>query len=176
MRHDALVAGAELILAVKHLATNGLVRVATAGAVRCVPNLHNVVPGRVDLGIDIRDSDDARIRQVVELVKDTAASIAEANGVAIVVREGLFVAATPIDPTLRSDVEEAALPLGSVMRLPSGASHDAQIMSSIAPVAMLFVPSRHGLSHNPAEWTSPEELILGATCLADIVLRVDRRP
>jgi N-carbamoyl-L-amino-acid hydrolase len=175
MRHDALVAGAEIILAVKQLATSGLVRVATAGVVRCIPNLHNVVPGRVDLGIDIRDSDDAKIREVVEVVKDKVASIAEANGVAIVVREGLFVSATPIDPALRGDVEEAATPLGSAMRLPSGASHDAQIMSRIGPVAMLFVPSGRGLSHSPAEWTSPEELILGATCLADIVARVDRR-
>ena len=186
MRHDALAAGAEIILAVERLASG--VRVATAGAVNCTPNLHNVVPGRVVLGIDIRDGDDACIRHSLQVLSCEVATIASRRGVEIVVREGLFTAATPTDPVVKAVLAAAAAGRAAraglaghadaidwVLELPSGAAHDAQIMSAIAPVAMLFVPSRRGLSHTPEEWTSPEELILGAACLADAVALLDLR-
>lgn len=174
LRHDALAAAAEVVLAVERLATT--VRVATTGAVTCTPNLHNVVPGRVVLGIDIRDGDDSRIGDACALLRGEAAAIAESRGVAIAVHEGLFVGATPTDPMVHAVLAEAAAGrTDRVMFLPSGAAHDAQIMSAIAPIAMLFVPSRRGLSHTPEEWTSPDELVLGAACLADTVSLLDAR-
>jgi N-carbamoyl-L-amino-acid hydrolase len=90
--------------------------------------------------------------------------------------EGQRVTAMPCDPALVDDVEQAAaeLSLPSV-RLPSGAGHDAQVIATMAPIAMIFVPSRGGVSHNPAEHTEPEALVAGAEVLLHSLLRTDRR-
>jgi N-carbamoyl-L-amino-acid hydrolase len=82
----------------------------------------------------------------------------------------------PCDPALVDDVERAAaeraLPF---VRLPSGAGHDAQVIATMAPIAMIFVPSRGGVSHNPAEHTEPEALVAGAEVLLRSLLLADRR-
>ena len=70
-------------------------------------------------------------------------------------------------------VESAAAARGlSVMRLPSGAGHDAQMLARLCPTAMVFTPSVRGISHNPAEFTSPDDLVEGCQVLADVMLQL----
>jgi N-carbamoyl-L-amino-acid hydrolase len=175
VRHDALLAAAHLVVAVNDLACSGHVRVATAGRIACLPNLHNVVAGKVSVGIDIRDSDDDRLRGAVEELENRVAAIAAAQAVTITLHRGGVHPSVRCDDALvalLADVARRCAP-ERVLRMPSGASHDAQVMAAIAPVAMLFVPSVGGLSHNGDERTAPEDLIAGAQALADTLASLD---
>ena len=176
LRHDAMTAAAEVVLAVERLAIDGRVRVATAGHLRVTPNVRNVVAGEAVLGLDLRDVDDARIAAAVAELRRQAAEIAARRRVEIEVVDGQGVIAMPCDPGLVADVDGAARGLGlPTMRLPSGAGHDAQVVARVAPMAMIFVPSEGGISHNPAEHTEPDALVAGADVLLQALLRADER-
>jgi hydantoinase/carbamoylase family amidase len=175
-RSDALLAAAHVVLAVREMAGPGGVRVATAGLIECKPNLHNVIAGSVTVGVDLRDENDARILATADRLETTLLSMATDQGVTISVNRGPLTPAVPSDRTLVSALEEVAHRHASrVMQLPSGASHDAQIMANLAPVAMLFVPSHDGLSHNANEYTAPADLLAGAAALVDAVQTLDQR-
>jgi N-carbamoyl-L-amino-acid hydrolase len=174
-RRDALVAAADLVLAVRGLAEDGIVRVATTGSIACLPNLVNVVPGSVRLGIEIRDSNDGQLRAAVKELRRATAAIGTDLGVDITMHE-TSLPATPLDPTLQVLLEQVARRhTARVERLTSGAGHDAQMMSAIAPTAMLFVPSQGGISHAPGESTADDDLIAGAACLAEFLEVLDAR-
>jgi N-carbamoyl-L-amino-acid hydrolase len=175
-RSDALLAAAHVVLAVRDLAGPGGVRVATAGLIDCQPNLHNVIAGMVTVGVDLRDESDARILATADQLEKTLTGVAAAQGVTISVRRGPLTSAVPSDKTLVSTLDEVARRHADrVVHLPSGASHDAQIMATMAPIAMLFVPSQDGLSHNPKEYTAPADLLAGAAALTDAVQTLDQR-
>lgn len=176
LRQDAMTAAAEVVLAVERLALDGHVRVATSGHLKVSPNVRNVVAGSVGLGLDLRDVDNSRIDAAIARLRTVVAEIAERRAVDISVVEGQSVTAMPCDPAIVDEVEQAAatLSLPSV-RLPSGAGHDAQVIARMAPIGMIFVPSRGGVSHNPAEHTEPEALVAGAEVLLQSLLAADRR-
>lgn len=169
MRQDALVAAAELVTYVPSLD----VRVATVGQIAAKPNARNVIPGEVTLGVDIRDASDARVRAAVARLTEKAAAL---PGVTVTVREGMFVPAVPTAPELTAVLADVTARRGLRTRwLPSGAGHDAQIMAALAPVAMLFVPSRGGVSHSPHEYSDPADLDTGLAVLRDAIVEIDRR-
>ncbi|CAN5560570.1 Zn-dependent hydrolase [soil metagenome] len=176
LRQDAMSAAAEVILAVEQLALDGLVRVATCGHIKASPNVRNVVAGHVALGLDIRDVDNERIDAAVAVLRERVVPIAERRSVQIELIDGQGVTAMPCDDGLVGDVTRAAelLSLPS-MRMPSGAGHDAQVVARGAPIAMVFVPRRNGLSHNPDEYTEPAALISGANVLLQALLAADER-
>jgi N-carbamoyl-L-amino-acid hydrolase len=175
-RSDALLAAAHVIVAVHDLASAGQTRVATAGLIECHPNLHNVVAGTVRVGVDIRDESDAQVLACADQLERRATAIAATCGVSVSCRRGPLTGAVPSDPRLTAVLDDVARRhADQVLHLPSGASHDAQILAAIAPVAMLFVPSKDGLSHNAKEWTEPAELLAGAAALADTVAALDKR-
>jgi len=176
LRSDAMSAAAEVVLAVERLATDGLVRVATAGHLRLTPNVRNVVAGEAVLGLDLRDVDNARIDAAIEVLRDQVAAIAVRRGLEIEVVEGQSVTAMPCDPALIADIAAAASALSlPTMAMPSGAGHDAQVIATMAPIGMIFVPSRDGISHNPAEHTDPEALVAGADVLLQALVAADDR-
>jgi allantoate deiminase len=149
LRRDALTAAAEWILTVENFGrgTHGLV--ATVGEIAVEPGAGNVIPGRVTLSLDVRHADDGIRDAARERLLTGAVAIARRRGVeasASVVQE---TAAVVCDPALTDALAAAAG--GDVPRLPSGAGHDAAVMSYLAPVAMLFVRCKGGISHNPAE-------------------------
>jgi allantoate deiminase len=149
LRRDALTAAAEWILTVENFGrgTHGLV--ATVGETAVEPGAGNVIPGRVTLSLDVRHADDGIREAARERLLRGAEAIARRRGVeasASVVQE---TAAVVCDPALTDALAAAAG--GDVPRLPSGAGHDAAVMSHLAPVAMLFVRCKGGISHNPAE-------------------------
>jgi N-carbamoyl-L-amino-acid hydrolase len=173
-RQDAAVAAADLVLAVRRLATDGSVRVATTGLVRVVPGVRNVVPGEALLGVDLRDLDDDRVNHTLDLLDEAAGAVAAARDVTVDVHRGPAVPAARTDPRLAGCVVAAADRLDLIwLELPSGAGHDAQVMADLGPIGMIFVPSVNGISHSPREHTDPDDLVAGADVLLHALLGAD---
>jgi len=176
-RRDALVSAAELVLAVNRVATALPGRqVATVGRIRADPGAPNVIPGKVVLSLEVRDLASDKIQQVYEAIQAEAERIAKARQTSIAFTE-LQVASdpAPTDERMRRIIAAAATSLGLTHKLmPSGAGHDAQDMTHIAPTGMIFVPSVGGVSHSPKEHTSPEDMANGANVLLRTVLAIDR--
>ncbi|MEZ5407296.1 MAG: M20 family metallo-hydrolase [Acidimicrobiales bacterium] len=177
LRRDALVAAARAILAVEAVAGPGqMVRVATTGTVEVWPDVRNVVPGRARLGVDLRDLDDTALDRAVAHLREVLAGIAAATGTDITVTVDGIQPPAPADEGLMAVLEESAGERGLAhTRLASGAGHDAQVMAALGPMAMLFVPSRHGVSHSPREHTDAAHLVAGAEVLALALARLDQR-
>jgi allantoate deiminase len=152
LRRDALPAAAELVLEVERLAraVDGLR--GTVGTIEARPGASNVVPGAASLSLDARHADDAvRDRAVIELLR-RASSIAARRGLNFRVVEAEHHRAVPADPRLTALLDAAVSGAGvEPRRLVSGAGHDAAVMASVAPMAMLFLRSPGGISHHPDE-------------------------
>jgi len=155
-RRDALCAAAEFVLAVEGTALGEEGAVATVGEISARPGASNVIPGEVDLSLDVRHPDDATREGVVAELRRRAEGIAQARRVEPRWREGRGGRAMPADPGLTGLLSRAAEGVvgEAVPRLPSGAGHDAAQVAEVAPFAMLFVRCRGGVSHSPAESVS----------------------
>ena len=178
MRKDALVAAAQLIEYVEKICRKfssmekGRV-VGTVGAMKIEPGVINAVPGRAELSIDIRSTSAPAKDKVARLVKQRGAAIARDRGIAIVVLNIRAEEPVPLDKRLlritRQLCDEKAI---DYEIMPSGAGHDAMQMAKITPAGMIFIPSRQGISHNPLEWTDPDDIALGAQLLMETMIRV----
>jgi allantoate deiminase len=158
-RRDALAAAAEFVLAVESEARERRGLVATVGQLEVQPGAVNVIPGQVDLSLDVRHADDATRAGAAEQILERANGIANRRklGVAVeLVSENVAVRCAPRLVTLLS---QAVRDLGhEIVQLPSGAGHDAVPMSTLTDVAMLFVRCKGGVSHNPAESVTAEDV------------------
>ncbi len=172
MRRDAGLVAAEIAVFARRLAREiGGDQVATVGSLRLSPDLVNVVPERAELTVDLRHTDDLRLREAERRLSAFAAEAAAREGVEIAFRQLARFAPVAFDPAMVARVEATARRLGrSVRRMPSGAGHDAQIMARVCPTAMIFVPSVGGISHNVEEYTAPEDLAAGAEVLLELLL------
>lgn len=170
-RRDALVAAAEIILQVKRIAADrDVCATATTGYVEAAPNVTNAVPGHVRLSAELRDVDPDRLDAAEAALSKECARVAAATGCAVEARVSMRSRPVATAPELRWVIREAAESLGlSHITLPSGAGHDAQIVADLAPIGMIFVPSKRGLSHAPAEDTAPADLVQGANVLLHAV-------
>jgi allantoate deiminase len=152
LRRDALAGAAESVLSIEAIAnaTPGLV--ATVGQIAVEPGASNVIPARATLDYDLRHADDSvRVAAVVS-IDGEARAIAARRGLTLTHMPLTTVAATPCDPILQERLAAVVAGLGlAVLRLSSGAGHDAMSLAAITPAAMLFVRCRGGISHNPAE-------------------------
>jgi len=176
MRHDALVAAARLVLAVQEIATSEPGRqVGTVGRLDVTPNAPNVIPGVVRHTIELRDLSQEKISRLAGRISDRAAVIARESGVTIAISPTSRHAAAMADPVIQQTIERAAdrLKLAHV-RLPSGAGHDAQMMATLGPMGMIFVPSVGGVSHSPREFTRWEDCASGALVLLGTILTMDQ--
>jgi len=181
LRHDALVAAANTVAAVRRIAEQLAAEgpnhfVATVGILSVEPGASNVVPARCRLVIDARSTNSALTRRFVEAVERDSATYAAA---AHVERTSLVTLsdAPPIacDPVLREALRRGAQELGlGETDLASGAGHDAAFMSRICPSAMIFVPCRNGKSHAPEEWADREAIARGAAVVLQAVKTLDR--
>ncbi len=138
----------------------------TIGRVTVRPNTSNSVGDRVEFAIDLRHPDAVILAGRGDAIEDTVkAAVGSALGVAV--RETFRAMPTEFPPLVVDAVEDAARAEGlPAMRMSSGAFHDAQFVAPICPAGMLFVPCRGGISHNPAEYASPEALAAGTRVLA----------
>lgn len=172
LRHDAAHVAGRIITFVRDLADQlGPPQVATVGSLALEPNLVNVVAGSATLTVDLRNTDNAVLVEAEDRLAAFLDDVAADEGVKTSARSLARFEPVEFDPATVDLVERTAERLGrSTMRLPSGAGHDAQMMARICPTAMIFTPSRDGVSHNPAEHTDPEDLIAGADVLLQVVL------
>jgi N-carbamoyl-L-amino-acid hydrolase len=167
MRHDPAYVASDIAVFLRDLANRfGGHQVCTVGKIDLHPNLINVVPQRAVLTLDIRNTDENKLKAAEAEVKAHLDRLATEEGVTITTRPLARFEPVDFDEHVVELVSEIAKTQGnSVMRLPSGAGHDAQMLARVCPTAMIFVPSAKGISHNPAEYTSPEELEAGANVL-----------
>ena len=175
LRHDAGYVAAAIAAPVRQLAIRmGGRQVATVGSLELNPNLVNVIAGSATMTVDLRNTDEALL---VEAEADLARFVAEAaaaEGVTVAERTLARFQPVAFDDRVVDTVAAVAAELGhSVKRLPSGAGHDAQMMARLCPTGMVFVPSRDGISHNPAEYTEPDDLVAGADVLLGSMLALD---
>jgi allantoate deiminase len=152
LRHDALAAAAEWIAAVETTARDEDGLVATVGKIDLKPNAGNVVPGQVDLSLDLRHMKDATRHHWAKHLAAAAQLAARKRGVEVEWTVKLDQAAVELDPYLSSQLDAALEDAGfPPMQMPSGAGHDAMIMAARVPTAMLFLRSPGGISHHPDE-------------------------
>lgn len=174
-RQDALAAAARAVLAVREevRAEPGR-QVGTVGYMRVEPGARNIIPGRVEFPVELRDLEAAKVERIWARIRERFATIAREENVEI---ECVPLAADQparTDPVFQQAIREAAQAAGLATRdLPSGAGHDAQNASRFAPMGMIFVPSRGGISHSPREFTPPEEVANGVEVLYRSVLLLD---
>nr|WP_320116234.1 Zn-dependent hydrolase [uncultured Desulfuromonas sp.] len=173
LRQDALVVAAKLILAVEQLAQNTSPQsVATVGEIINQPNAMNVVPGQVTLGVDIRDIDGARKTKMVEGFKQLIHEIEQQSGCQFQCDTLSDDEPVILERSLQQQLMDiAAARSWSYRVMPSGAGHDAMHMARIAPTALIFIPSRQGISHNIAESSSLEDIVRGMNMLYEAVLK-----
>jgi beta-ureidopropionase / N-carbamoyl-L-amino-acid hydrolase len=174
-RHDALLAAAKFIEAVNRVVTSTPGRqVGTVGRIQALPGAPNVIPGKVVLSLELRDLDAAKIDMLYEKIQVEANQIAKSSGTSFNFKEINVNTPAPTDERIRRVISESAKELKlSTKLMPSGAGHDAQDMARLAPVGMIFVPSRGGISHSPREFSRPEEITNGANVLLRSLLKLD---
>jgi hydantoinase/carbamoylase family amidase len=169
-RRDALAGAARAVLALREEARARDDMTANVGVISAEPGGFNVVPGAAELTIDLRSPTEAGFARLEPFVRETLQEIAAEEELGLELSETHRKQPVALDPELQDLLEEAARDGGATtLRLPSGAGHDAMVLAHHVPAAMLFVPSRGGLSHTPDEFSSPEHCELGARVLARVV-------
>jgi N-carbamoyl-L-amino-acid hydrolase len=168
-RKDALTAAAELILTLEESArsTGSIDTVGTVGVCDVFPGAVNSIPSRVRLETDIRDIDRTRRDSVLDALRDKCAEVAARRGVSIATELVNADPTTVSDTAILDALESAAIAAGKkYKKMVARAYHDTSFVSCIAPVAMLFIPCRGGVSHRPDEFASPEWIGGGVHVLA----------
>jgi allantoate deiminase len=167
LRRDALAGAARIVLELRELARARENVTANVGKISVAPGGANVVPGLADFTIDVRAATPEGVAELERLVEETVTRVAQEEGLAAELEQTFALEPLELDPALVDAVERAAAAEGaSARRMPSGAGHDAMVVGRHVPAAMIFVPSRGGISHSPDEYSSPAEVELGMRVLA----------
>jgi N-carbamoyl-L-amino-acid hydrolase len=177
-RRDAGLAAAKLIIKIREIAESidGNQR-ATCGMINFHPNAINVIPGRAVFTVDLRNDDESSLYEAEQRIANYSRELESSENITIQLRRLENVPAVKFHPYIVAEIEKAADDLGiPFRRMISGAGHDAQLMAGICPAAMIFVPSMGGISHSPAEYTSPEELEVGANILLRSAISLAEKP
>ena len=177
LRNDALLSAAELVIAVNRVVTSvpGS-QVGTVGKIRAEPGVPNVIPGKVEMSLELRDLSEDKVKALFKSIENEAMVIAEKTGTTISFSPS-ETSTTPslTDPRVREAIVGSAKKLElSYKLMPSGAGHDAQSMAQIAPIGMIFIPSVDGVSHSPKEYSRPGDIENGANVLLHTILEIDR--
>jgi N-carbamoyl-L-amino-acid hydrolase len=175
-RRDALVAASKLVVAVREETVREPGRqVGTVGKLAVLPGAPNIIPGEVEMVIELRDLSMERVEAIFRRIERRAEAIARETSTEIVIARTSTHAPALATPWVRELIEREARALGlATMSLPSGAGHDAQMLARIAPMGMIFVPSVAGISHSPKELTRWEDAANGCEVLYRTVLAIDR--
>jgi N-carbamoyl-L-amino-acid hydrolase len=174
LRRDAALAAARIAVFLRELADRyGGDQVCTVGKFDVFPDLVNVVAARAVLTLDVRNTDEHALRRAESEIDDFLRTVAETDGVEISVRRLARFEPVEFDDRVVAMVERHAAAAGcTVMRMPSGAGHDAQMLARTCPTGMIFVPSHKGISHNPAEHTDSRDIEAGANILLRTMLEL----
>jgi N-carbamoyl-L-amino-acid hydrolase len=171
-RTDALDAASEVVLDVE-AAANDVVdeesetAVGTVGSLSVSPNATNVVPGTVEMGVDIRDVDYQSMQTIVEATRSSLAIVEADRGVETSFSRPFDLEPTPMSESLRAATHRSGEKAGiQTIDLHSGAAHDTMHVADVTEAALLFAPSQDGISHNPREWTDWEDCASATRVLA----------
>ena len=175
-RRNALIAAARLVEAVNDVVTSETGRqVGTVGQLAVFPNAPNVIPGRVEMTVELRDLSEAKVAALGEAVQARGREIADATDTKITFRRVEHILPALADAAIQAHIESTARSLGlAFMHLPSGAGHDAQLLAKLGPMGMIFVPSIAGISHSPKELSTWGDCANGANVLLATILAIDR--
>ncbi|WP_439475168.1 Zn-dependent hydrolase [Algoriphagus formosus] len=177
LRQDPMPPAAKFILAVNETVRSIPGRqVGTVGKIEAKPGAGNVIPSEVTLNLEIRDLSSEKIWSIYRQLEEKAKTIAKEFNTSVSINH-IEVASDPAlaDPKIRQIIQEKAEMLGlSTLSLPSGAGHDAQEMAKIAPMGMIFIQSKDGISHSPQEFSSKEDVANGANVLLHTILELDK--
>lgn len=168
MRQDPMVAAAEMILAVNRNAlAMGRPAVSTVGRINVEPNLSPIIPEKVMFSIDCRHNDPTQLAALAGAHEAALHEIAARHGVQVTWSQRPPLLPVPCDPDIVRILEDAAQEQGiPTLTMPSGALHDTQRMAEVAKVSMVFVQSKDGRSHTPAEFSTIEHCVAGIQVLA----------
>jgi len=170
LRRDAFVGAARIALELRDAARSREAVTANVGKIAVEPGGANVVPGLAEFTIDVRATTTADMVELEAVVGEIVARVAEEEGLEVDLLASFSLDPLELDPDYIDVVERAAADEGATsMRMPSGAGHDAMIVGRHVPAAMVFVPSRRGISHSPEEYSSPEHTELGMRVLAGVL-------
>lgn len=174
MRKDAFLGASEIALELEKAAKleQEFGTVATLGVIDILNGAMNVVPGEVEIKIDIRSTSVASRQRVLDHLYQTISLVQENRQLVIesteIISEEPVLLSDEISQVLESICEEKGI---SSQRMISGAGHDAMNMNKLCPVGLIFVPSVDGLSHHPNEYTDLDDIIMGIDILEEAVLR-----
>jgi N-carbamoyl-L-amino-acid hydrolase len=176
-RRDALAAAADFLTRLPPLAAAvSPAAVITCGLIRIEPGGANVVPGLASLSVDFRDPERDNVELMRTRIEEEARAAAARHSVGLTWQLHPLVDPVSLDTSVQAMIGQSADELELTrMSLPSGAGHDAQNMAVLAPTGMIFVPSRNGRSHSPAEYTDPEAIERGANVLLATLVRLARQ-
>lgn len=180
MRKDALVAASDIISFVNKRARDmveklGAATVGTVGKLNVFPNGTNIVPGKVEMGIDIRDVAQENMESLRNDTLEFAKDIEKKYGVNIYTELPPLHTPAKLSDEVANMIDSSARQIGIVpKRMNSGAGHDSQNMARRAKVGMIFLPSVRGISHAPLEWTNWEDIERGAALLAQTLKNLSR--
>lgn len=168
LRRDAGVAAATVLAGLDQMARSTPDAVATVGTIAFAPHAINVIPSKAVFTVDLRNPNEDLLATQEVALADMLDAL-EDQGFGVETRRLARFAPVTFDAGIVSQIEEIATARGiTCRRMTSGAGHDAQMMARVAPTAMIFVPSRGGISHNPAEFTDDLHLVMGAEVLLDL--------
>jgi len=168
-RHDALCGAAELIVKIEALAqgSGSTDTVATVGICEVHPGAINSIPSRVRLGVDLRDTDGKRRDGVLNLIQKSAQEIAQQRRLQITTQMLNADEPAASSPEVLAAIARGCLEEGlQSRRIVARAYHDSSFMGQIAPMAMIFIPCRDGVSHRPDEYAASEHIVGGVKVLA----------
>jgi hydantoinase/carbamoylase family amidase len=174
LRRDSLVAASEFVLAVERRARMHATTVATVGRLDVEPNSLTTVPARAVLGLDVRDIDSERQRELAEALLDDAVRIAAGREITVKARRLSDQSPVALHGTVQSILAGAASRLElPFITMASGASHDAAHLAKHVPTGMVFVPCREGISHAPVEWADPRHIAQAVDVVVDAFRSLD---
>lgn len=176
-RQDALIAASKLVLAVNEVVNSYEgAQVGSVGKISVPSGAPNIIPGRVEMSLQMRDLSTEKIMKMYADIEKLAHKIAEETNTQIDFEHlNLSSFPTKASKEIQEKMMEAAESLGiSYIKMQSGAGHDTQEMAALGPIGMVFIPSKDGISHNPKEYSSPAQMANGANVMLHTVLLLDR--
>jgi allantoate deiminase len=176
LRRDPLAAAAEIMLAIERVAAKNGTSVGTVGQIQAFPGGINIIPGRVEFSLDLRDVSQSVLDELERQILAEAERICRERGVRMQTELLQRIPPAPCSQEIQEAAKQACVMLGlEPFTLPSGAGHDGMQLVNLCPIGMIFVRSKDGISHNPAEYSSPEDCANGANVLYYTVLRLAER-
>jgi beta-ureidopropionase / N-carbamoyl-L-amino-acid hydrolase len=174
-RHDALLSASRFVDKFNSIVAGQPGRqVGTIGWIKAEPGAYNVIPGKVRLGLEIRDLDASKIKSLFDRTREAADEIGRSNGTTFHFTPQDVSRPALTDRSLQGIIAATAKRLNfSIKLMPSGAGHDAQEMANIGPIGMIFIPSVAGISHSPKEFSNPVDIENGANVLLGTLERLE---